>query len=414
MKLLRSIVSAVFVPVLLSAACAGATTDPGGINAFGDVVEPEGPELLSLSRTALTLAPGRETWLHAYTFIQTSPTSLATVAPRVTFESSNTNVASVSTDSVGVGRIVARAEGAATITVRSQREGSATRSTTITVAKAPLGNEAGLVFTAKAAIVPTRSSTGTVIPLGPADLDVTVTISNPTSTPKDIWLSGCGAWIRLYKTPDLTGAPVVDIPRNVQCASEDRHLTLAPGAAETVGAEGYRLDISPDTLPAGRYYVAAALDRIRDLVNVAAGPIDIVSPNAGLTFAAATTVSNANLNVSAKVTNTNAAPVRLEYGACAVTLLAYRSADRAGKPAWNSDLRRPYGDPDARYGCPQYLAVGVLDPGATQSPRELNPSFPVLEMLGDSLPNARYYFKAVIRMNWRSAEVPAGDADVRR
>lgn len=138
-----------------------------------------------------------------------------------------------------------------------------------------------------------------------------------------------------------------------------------------------------------------------------------MSPNAGLAFGATTSAAADSVRVRATVRNTNAEPVRLEYGACAVTLLAYRTAERTGTPAWSSDYRTPWDVPGAYYGCPQYLAVGIIKPGETLSPRELNPTFPV-RVLGDSLPNARYWFRARIRMNWRTTIVDAGDAVVSR
>jgi hypothetical protein len=55
------------------------------------------------------------------------------------------------------------------------------------------------------------------------------------------------------------------------------------------------------------------------------------------------TMTTVTPKVTFESSNTNAAPVRLEYGACAVTLLAYRTPERAGKPVWSSDFRKPYG-----------------------------------------------------------------------
>jgi hypothetical protein len=125
-----------------------------------------------------------------------------------------------------------------------------------------------------------------------------------------------------------------------------------------------------------------------------------------------TTVVNDSLNAHAALTNANAQPVRLEYGACAITLVAYRTPDRSGKPAWNSALRKPYPPAACDYACPAYLAVGKVEPATTFSPGEFNPRIPVNEMLGDSLPAGRYYFRAIIEMNRRTNVVIAGEADV--
>ena len=133
---------------------------------------------------------------------------------------------------------------------------------------------------------------------------------------------------------------------------------------------------------------------------------------AGLSFSATTSVSDGQLRPSVSFTNTNAKAVRLEYGACAITLLAYRDASRTGSPAWDSSRRKA--QDGIGYACPAYLATGRIEPGQTASPLEFSPTFRVAEMLGDSLPAARYYFKARIGLNWRNIEIPAGDAVVAR
>ena len=139
-----------------------------------------------------------------------------------------------------------------------------------------------------------------------------------------------------------------------------------------------------------------------------AGPIVLVDPNAGLVFSATTSSSDGQIRPQVSFTNTNTQPVRLEYGACAVTLLAYRTAARSGAPAWNSS--RWQGPNGFGHVCLLYLAISLLDPRATGSPREFSPTFSAAEMLGDSLPAGHYYFKVLASLNWRSVEVVAGDA----
>ena len=362
---------------------------------------------------SLELAPGRETWLFVSTFVQTSPTHLESVTPDVSFESSAPAIVGVTSDSAGVAHVVAKRPGSASVTVRSRYERANVSTVTVAVKAAPIGDEKGLAMSASARFVPTASGRGSSS-LGPMELEVTATIANPTRTAKDIWLGGCPAWIRIYATPADTGRPLADIPRGATCMATAQHVVLAPGESRTLPAGGFRT-ISEDTLPNGRVYVFAAVDRIRDIVNVPAGPLDAVSPNAGLALEARTTVAGARqdtVRTRVTVTNTNAQPVRLEYGACSITLLAYRSATRTGAPIWNSSMRRaPEG---AVYGCPLYLAVGVAQPGETMSPKEFNVAYAIREVLGDSLPDGRYYFAARVRLNWRTSVVSAGEAEVRR
>jgi hypothetical protein len=390
------------VCVLVAAACSTAsaplTPQPN---------ELRGPERLSIDPGLFVLAPGRDSWLMASTFIVTSPTSMSPVIPKVTFESSNPRVAIVTVDSGYQGRVVAKAAGTATITVRSLRDPKNVATARVTVQPAPVGNDAGLAFSATARLVPSDLSSSSS-PLGPAALQVVVTMSNPTTQPRDIWLSGCPAWIRLYKSADYSGSPLVNIPRGVYCSVDPVHHALAPAASEQFDAEGFRLTLQGQSLPVGTYYAVAALDRLRDLHEVRAGPIVLVDPNAGLIFSATTSSSDGQIRPQVSFTNTNTQPVRLEYGACAITLLAYRSATRSGVPAWNSS--RWQGPNGFGHPCLLYLATGVLDPGQTASLREFSPTFSAAEMLGDSLAAGRYYFKVLAGLNWRSVEVVAGEA----
>ena len=373
---------------------------------------PAGAERMYVSTSSLELAPGRDTWIFVQTFVQTSPTSMTPVPPNVSFESSAPDVARVTRDSAGRARVVATGLGSSVITVRSRRDPKNVATVAVSVKEALRGDDAGLAMSAAAKFVPTAFRSAGDAPLGPMELHVEVTISNPTGAPKDIWLGGCAAWIRIYATPIDTGRPLADIPPGVQCTAGSQHVVLAPGESRTFHAEGFRAAISGDTLPNARVYVFAAVDRLRDLVNVPAGPIDVVSPNAGLVLTGSTVITGPNadtLTARLTITNTNAESVRIEYGACSLQLLAYRSPSREGTPVWNSN---------ARFGgliaCPAYLAVGVVRPGETAFPREFNSAYAVREVLGDSLPSGRYYFKAHVRLNWRESDIRAGDAELRR
>src|SRR5690242_14684520 len=249
---------------------------------------PAGAERMNVSTSSLELAPGRETWIFVQTFVQTSPTSMAPVPPDVSFESSTPEVARVTHDSAGRARVVATGLGSSVVTVRSRRDPKNVQTVSVSVKAAPRGDDAGLVMSAAAKFVPTPSRNASDEPLGPMELDVKVTISNPTSATKDIWLSGCAAWIRIYATPVDTGRPLADIPRGVQCMARSQHVVLAPGESRTFQAGGFRATISGDTLPNARVYVFAVVDRLRDLLDVPAGPVDVVSLNSGLVLTGST------------------------------------------------------------------------------------------------------------------------------
>ena len=418
------------VTCLAVAACAGggpvAETPAGpepspGAAPTATAPTPRGPERLYLGRRSpLELAPGREEWLSVSAFVVTSASSMEPVPPLVTWSSSDTAVARVTPAEGGTARVVARRAGTATLTIRSTRDPANVLTTPVTVRVAPVGDERGLVYAATAALRPSSGGSATdEAPLGPMELDVRVTISNSAAESRSLWLSACAAWIRIYRTADRAGPPVADLPRGTECGSGPQVVTFAPGESKSYPGLGYRLTLASDTLPTGRFYVAAAVDRLRDLHEVPAGAVDVVSPNAGLAFTGTTTVATApagsardTVHTRIAVRNTNAQGVRLEYGACALDLLAFRAPTRSGTPAWTSSAQRaPNGQP---FACPLYLAMGVLRPGQEVSPGELNTRVPARALLGDSLPAGRYYFRARVRFNWRTTLVDAGEADLRR
>lgn len=94
--------------------------------------------------------------------------------------------------------------------------------------------------------------------------------------------------------------------------------------------------------------------------------------------------SPAELEAVVTVINVGEQALRLEYGCGAVRLLVFRSADRSGRPAWDSDHRvDAFGN---GFACPAYLATHVLEPGESFSAPEFRYAVPVREVLGDSLP----------------------------
>ena len=397
-----------------SRATSGEHEERGGQPEVPIAQRPPGSELFRLSRGELRLAPGREGWLHVNAFIKVSQQRIEPVTPRTRWKSSNPAVATVvaASDTAREARVVARAAGVAVITAQSLRDRGNVARTSVEVRSAPPANGTGLVYTASSSLRPTSPHDAGASPLGPTELHVTATIENPTPTPKEVWLSGCAAWMRLYPLGSRPRPPAEAIPRGTQCMAPDSKVTLAPGEKKSFSAEGFRLTLQGDSMPPGRYHVQAVMDRINDLLAVPAGSVDVVDPNAGLRFVASTKQKGSDLATRVTMTNENAVGVRLEYGACAVTLLAFRSAERAGKPVWNSNYRKPADG--IIYFCPMYLATGVVNPGESISPKELNAQFPVAEFLADSLPAGRYYFVARVRMNWRSVRVPAGEVAMSR
>jgi hypothetical protein len=115
------------------------------------------------------------------------------------------------------------------------------------------------------------------------------------------------------------------------------------------------------------------------------------------------------LSTSATLTNNGKWPAHLEYGACPVRVVAYRDESRTGQPVWNSDHRKPY-HASWSYGCTLQLILQNVQPGHSL---ELTFSSPLIELVGDSLPNGRYYLSAdVLTSDSPFTRVPAGSVDV--
>ena len=143
----------------------------------------------------------------------------------------------------------------------------------------------------------------------------------------------------------------------------------------------------------------------------------ITSPTSDLVPSAASVVAKrdttATLRTTVTIVNRAEAPAYLEYGACATRVLAYRTTASDAVPVWDSDKRRgwDYGQPVI---CLLYLVATTVPAGATISPREFTLEVPLIEVLGDSLSDGHYYFKASVGLSNRGpiADIPAGDAEL--
>src|SRR6476620_12072368 len=86
--------------LLLAAACSTASAPT-----TSQTNEPSGPERLYIDPCLFVLSPGRDAWRLPSAFVVTSATSMSPVTPKVTFESSNPAVATVTVDSGYQGHI---------------------------------------------------------------------------------------------------------------------------------------------------------------------------------------------------------------------------------------------------------------------------------------------------------------------
>lgn len=119
------------------------------------------------------------------------------------------------------------------------------------------------------------------------------------------------------------------------------------------------------------------------------------------------------LRTEISLVNRGELPAYLEYGACATRVLAYRTTAPNAVPVWDSNRRRLWA-----YGqgviCPSYLRATTVAPGATLSPGEFTLDVPLMDVLGDSLPDGHYYFLASVGFSNRTpiADIPAGDLEI--
>ncbi len=102
------------------------------------------------------------------------------------------------------------------------------------------------------------------------------------------------------------------------------------------------------------------------------------------------------------VRNDASTPQTVEFpDGCVVVIRAYRDAARTGAPAW---------DQFRRVGCRMAIVPVTVQPGETEQIGA--PTVSARDVLGDSVPDGRYWLSAVIRPGGERLELPAGQADL--
>lgn len=101
--------------------------------------------------------------------------------------------------------------------------------------------------------------------------------------------------------------------------------------------------------------------------------------------------------------NIGSRPAALEFpDGCAVLLRAYRTPERTGTPAW---------DQERETFCTMAIQRFTINPGES---RQFTVRTDARQILGDSLPNGRYFLTAVLRKAGWTLELHAGEADLAR
>ncbi len=101
--------------------------------------------------------------------------------------------------------------------------------------------------------------------------------------------------------------------------------------------------------------------------------------------------------------------LRVVWGGCVFfRLQAYRRAEPAGRPAWDSRLWIGQRNRGHTIGCVDALAQRPLAPGDSIRPKRFQWEGRVSDILGDSLPPGPYHFRAVVDLLHDTVAVRAG------
>lgn len=237
-----------------------------------------------------------------------------------------------------------------------------------------------------------------------------VAVTNRARRRVETTLLGCPVMLRLYRTPERTGEPAWDEARGIQCMEDPTPFSLAPG--ETRELETWvetRRILFPQT-EQGRYHVGAVVRLGGQPVEVPAGEAEASAGLEGLAYQGRVRLDGGKVRGTATVRNTGDRPIALSFGACSIRLRAYRAAGRSGRPAWYSERRTAW-EGGYVHACDLVGYEATLQPGDTLS--RFGIEAPLIEVLGDSLPDGRYHFTASVELNgvW-SPEAPAGALDL--
>ncbi|MDP2952062.1 MAG: hypothetical protein Q8O76_01935 [Chloroflexota bacterium] len=259
--------------------------------------------------------------------------------------------------------------------------------------------------------------------VSPVMLRATVIIANTNDRSVEVPLEGCAVSLRLYEEPSRTATPVWTSEgyrerMGGRCMQDPYAVALRPGESYEVGDAIDAGLVLNDSVPPGRYYFAIIIKLSGGPLELAAGEGELSYDVDGLAFRAETSlvdVAPRKLQTVVMVTNTSDKRVHIQFGACSVWLRAYTSPDRSGVPAWDA-RKRPNPDPvtGAYWVCPSYLSGEELGPGESATPKEFRKLIEEPDIMGDALPDGRYYFSATIEVNNTSVDIPAGELELSR
>ncbi len=265
--------------------------------------------------------------------------------------------------------------------------------------------------------------------VGPAadTIETAVTLTNPSPARVRVRVGSCALRVRAHTTQRLWDRPLWDSRRNPTaledeaCRAPERWLELPPGGSASPDELRLRIPVrelvgNARFFSAVHYFAATVLINGRS-IEIPAGELGLpyvprtVETVEGLTFRAETRVVEGRpvrLRTQVTITNRNSYWVRLEYGDCSPDLRAYRHVNRSGKPVWEQRLL-PARDPKTGMyvpGCDLYGSLAVIPAGESYVVKRFQLEPTIHEVLGDSLPEGRYFFTAVFRPTIRQSVIP--------
>lgn len=110
----------------------------------------------------------------------------------------------------------------------------------------------------------------------PVQLATTVKIENIGSKPASVeFANGCPVLLRAYRTPDRTAQPAWDQAREVFCTQAIQVITIMPGESREFTTRTDAAQILGDSLPNGRYFLTAVVNKTGWPLQLEAGAVDL-------------------------------------------------------------------------------------------------------------------------------------------
>lgn len=110
----------------------------------------------------------------------------------------------------------------------------------------------------------------------PVQLATMVTVENVGSRPAVVELAnGCPVFLRVYRDRERTGRPAWDQAHQVFCTMAIQIVEIGPGESREFRTRSDAAQILGDSLPNGRYYLSAMVNKVGGGIELEAGEADL-------------------------------------------------------------------------------------------------------------------------------------------